>query len=108
MSILRGLGGIDFGMLASFVAVAGSYAVEGESLAAASRRFRFRSEIKSNVLPRVAALRLQTETGGRLIPTVHHAILATRIARHPVNYAVFFPFHFLEQFGVARVMGVRH
>src|SRR5207249_1952302 len=83
-------------------------AIEGNGLAAASSRFRFRSEIKLYRLPGIAGLRLQTETRGRLITAVHHAIFATRIARHAVNHSVFLPLHLLQQFGVARIMGVGH
>src|SRR6266480_6976569 len=103
MSILRRLRSRNFSVLTSFVAVSATHAVESESFAAAAGRFRFRSEIKLDRLPSIAALRLQTETGRRFVPAVHHAILTTRIARHAVNHAVFLPLHLLQQFGVARI-----
>src|SRR5205823_2941631 len=83
-------------------------AIEGNGLAAASSRFRFWSEIKFNRLPGIAPLRLQPEARGRLVAAVDHAILATRIARDTIDDSVFFPLHFFEQLGIARVMRVGH
>src|SRR5207244_11630916 len=103
----RGLG-FGFGILTGFVTVSASYTLESDSFTATSRRFWFRSEIKLDRLPSIAALRLQTEAGRRFIPAVHHAILATRVARHAVNHAVFLPLHFLQQFGLARIVRVGH
>src|SRR5260370_428122 len=108
MSILRRLRGVDFRVLAGLVAVSTAHAVESERFAAASGRFRFWSEIKLDRLPSVAALRLQTEARRRFISAVHHAILATRIARHTIDYAVLLPLHLLQQFGVARIVRVGH
>src|SRR5581483_509120 len=62
------------------------------------------SEIKLDRLPGIAALRLQTETGSRLVAAVGHAILATRIPGHPVDHTVLAPVDILEQFGVAVIM----
>src|SRR5258708_7044180 len=108
LSILRRLRGLGFGVLTGFVTVSTTHAVESESFAAPPCRFWFRSEIKLDRLPGIAAFRLQTQAGRRFIPAVHHAILATRIARHAVNHAVFLPLHLLQQFGVARIMRVGH
>src|SRR5207244_6337848 len=105
-STLRRLRGLGFGVLTSFVTVSATHTIESDSFTATSRRFRFRSEIKLDRLPSIAALRLQTEAGRRFIPAVHHAILATRVARHAVNHAVFLPLHFLQQFGLARIVRV--
>src|SRR5438132_272539 len=96
MSILRRLRGFGFGVLAGFVAVSATHAVERDRFTATSGRFRFRSEIKLDCFPSVAALRLQTETGRRFVAAMHHAIFTTRIARYAVNHAVLLPLDLLQ------------
>src|SRR2546430_4852358 len=96
------------GVFAGEMSIAGTDSIEGERLAATAARLRFWPEIKFDRLPCVAALRLQTETRGRLVAAMDHAIFATGIARDSIDHAIFFPFHFLKQLGVARVMRVGH
>src|ERR1700694_1905936 len=88
--------------------VSATDAVEREDLAITASRFRFRPKIKSNVLPRVAALRLQAERRGWLVAAMHHAIFAAAVAGHAVDDAVLVPLHLLEHLGVTRVVRVRH
>src|ERR1700738_2561531 len=107
MSILRSLS-LFLSVFSGEMSVPDRDAIEGNGLAAASGRFRFRSEIEFNVLPSVATLGLQTETRRRLVSTMHHAILTAGIARFAINHAVFFPLHLIQQFGVARIMRVGH
>src|SRR5438270_14099651 len=107
MSTLRSLGRF-LSVFAGEVSVPDRDAIEGNSFAAAPGRFRFRSIIKFDRLPGIAALRLQTETGGWFVAAVHHAVFATRITRDAVDHAVFFPLNFFEQLGVARIMRVGH
>src|SRR5260370_24741878 len=98
LSILRRLRGLGFGVLTGFVTVSTTHAVESESFAAPPCRFWFRSEIELDRLPGIAAFRLQTQARRLFIPALHHAILATRIARHAFNNAVFIPIHLLQHF----------
>src|SRR2546430_4373659 len=82
--------------------------VEREDLATTASRFRFGPEIKLDVLPGIAALRLQAERRGWLVAAMHHAIFAAMIAGHTVDDAVLVPLHVLEHLGVARVVRVGH
>src|SRR5438105_12800763 len=63
------------------VPVAGAHAVVRVDFAAFGEWLRFRAEIESNVLPRVARLPLEAETGGRLVAAVDHAVFAADILR---------------------------
>src|SRR2546423_15649265 len=107
MSILRRLRRF-LSVFAREMPVADRDAIEGDGFAAAAGRLWLGAEVKSDRLPGVAALSLQTEARGRLVAAMDHAIFATRIARDAVNHAVFVPFHFLEQLLVARVVRVGH
>src|SRR5207253_6222629 len=65
-------------------------------------------EIELDVFPGVAALRLEPESGGRLVTAMDHAIFAATVACDAVDHAVSLPLRFLQQLGVARVVAVRH
>src|SRR5678815_3769466 len=66
------------------------------------------TEVKFNRLPRVAALRLQTEACRWLVAAVNHAILAPWIARDSVDDAVAAPVRLFEKLAVAAIVAIRH
>src|ERR1043166_168392 len=88
--------------------VAAAHTIEHGDFAAVASRLRFRSEIEPDVLPGVAALRLQPESGTRLIAAMDHAIFAATVACDAVDHAVTFPLRFLEQLGITGIVAVRH
>src|SRR6266567_1493804 len=110
MSILRGArcGAVRLSGFPRDMSVAAAYTVKHNRFAAPAGRLRFRPEIELNRLPSIAVLRLKAEAGCWLVTAMHHAILATAIARDAVYHAVPVPLGFLEQFRVARVMPVSH
>src|SRR6185503_16612002 len=69
-------------------------------LVAFASRFRARSEVELERLPRVTRLGLQPEARSWFVAAVGHAVFAARIFRHSVDYAVLVPINLLEQFGV--------
>src|SRR6266487_6329898 len=95
-------------MFAREVPVTGGHSVKSDNFAATPSRLWFRTEVEFNCFPCVAALRLQTQSCRGFIATVHHAIFAAAVTRHPIDDAVSVPLRFLEQFRVARVMPVGH
>src|SRR4026207_110810 len=84
--------------------VARTHAIVGGDFVAPSAVLWFWPEIKPYRFPRVSAFCLQTEAGGWFITAVGHAILATGIACHAIDHAVFVPIHFLQHLGVSLVM----
>src|SRR6266540_2363475 len=110
MSILRGVrcSAVRLSRLPREMPVAAADAVKHNRFAPPAGRLRFRPEIEPNRLPSIATLRLETKAGSGLVAAMHHAILATAVARDPVHHAISVPLGFLEQFRVARVMPVGH
>src|SRR5437660_7913729 len=86
-SILRCLRG-QLRAFARCVPVSATDAVEHESFAPVSGRFRFRPEIEFDVFPRVPALRLQPKRGCPLIAAIYHAVFAAPVASHTIEDAV--------------------
>src|SRR5205823_1587605 len=70
------------------VPVAGAHAIEGEHFAATARGFRLRAEIELDRFPSVSSLRLQSQSRGRLVTAMHHAVFATAIPRDSVDDAI--------------------
>src|SRR2546423_843384 len=109
MSILRSLSSSrGLRAFAGDMSVSAAHAIECNRFAATSGWFRFWSEIELDRFPSITALRLQAKAGGRLVTAMHHAVLASAVARNTIDNAVFFPLHSLQQFGVTRVMRVGH
>src|ERR1044071_7482758 len=81
-----------------------TYAIVGNDFVAAPAALRPWPKIKPYRFPSVSAFCLQAEAGGWFITAVGHAILATRIACHAIDHAVFVPIHFLQHLGVSLVM----
>src|SRR2546422_8349853 len=94
----------EFGFLAGQVSIARTDAVKNSNLISLARCLRSGTKIKTDVLPRIAALRLEAETGRWLIAAMHHAVLTAHIPGHAVDHAVFLPLHFLQQLGVTGIM----
>src|SRR5258706_7496239 len=90
------------------VAFAHRYAVKCIHLATCVIRFGLGAEIIFDVLPIVPALIIRSQCRARIVAAMHHAMLASRIPRHPIDYAIFVPFDLLEHFLVTAVMAISH
>src|SRR4051812_38839918 len=87
-----------FGLLTGQMSIPRCDPIESNRFTAAPCRCRLRPEIEFNRLPGVPALSLQAKTRRWLIPAMDHAVLATAVARHPVDDSVFIPLHLLQHF----------
>src|SRR4029077_15719945 len=104
---LGSLGGY-YGFFAGEMSVPRTHAIKRSDLVSPAVWFRFRSEIESDIFPRISTLCLEAQAGRRFVTAMDHAVLTARIPGHAVNASILFPFHFLQQFDVARVVDVGH
>ena len=66
------------------------------------------AEVVADILPGIAALVIRAERAAGIIPAVHHAVLAARVARDAVHHAVLVPVHLVQHLLVAGVVAVGH
>ena len=99
---------VDGSLGFSQMPLADGEAIEGLHFMAALVTRRFRPEIVFEILPVIAALEVGAERAAGVVPAMHHAILAARIAGDAVDDAVFVPVHLLQHLLVTGVMAVGH
>src|SRR6266446_3446285 len=87
---------VNRGLCFGEMAFANRESVEGLNVAAFIVGFRFGSEIVFEILPVIAAFEVGAQGAAGIITAMHHAIFATRIARHAINHAVFVPIYLIQ------------